>query len=365
MPPDLVALRHELHRHPNPSDDEKETAQIVRRYLADEGIEPIADDVGGHGLLYKIGEPSVLLRAELDALPMTEQTKAPHSSENEGTHHACGHDGHMAMLIGAMLRVRDEGGGMYALFQPAEETGKGALRCLEHPALDLDVDAAYAIHNVPGLPLGEVGVRDGVAAVASRGLTARMRGATSHASEPHAGRNPINALAHLALDAPSLANQHLHLGADALVTLVHLRGGARRFGVSAGEGELSVTLRAEHDEDVEVLEGMFRRRAAALAEGYSLDCEVVVEEPFPATVNAPECAAKAREAARRAGLDVREPHLPQPWSEDLGHFLRRWPGALILLGSGESQPTLHAPDYDFPDPLINKGVDLWTTLALN
>ncbi len=358
-----TALRQALHAHPELSNGEAATAARVRAYLAERGLEPVATDIGGHGLLYRVGQkPRLLLRADLDALPIQERTGPAHASKNPGCHHACGHDGHMTMLAAALVAIRDDGGAAYGLFQPAEETGEGAARCLEHPALDLDLDGAYAIHNVPGAALGEVRVCSGVAAVASRGLTARFTGSTSHASEPHAGRNPIPAAAHLALDAVGLPNQHLPRGAGALVSLIHLTGGSRAFGTSAGEAALSVTVRGDSDEEVATLETAFRRRAEALAAASNVDCRVEVEEPFPATVNDPAAADRVVASASAAGLPVAAP-ATQPWSEDFGFFLRRWPGALILLGSGVDQPALHAPDYDFPDALIEKGVILWTQLA--
>ncbi len=361
---ELVALRQELHTCPEPSNREAATAERIRTFLAGHGLEPLAADVGGHGLLYSVGpRPRVLLRAELDALPIHEAPGPAHASTAPGFHHACGHDGHMAMLAGALLAIQAAGGSVYGLFQPAEETGEGAARCLEHPALDLNLDAAYAIHNVPGRPLGEVGVREGVAAVASRGLTARLRGATSHASEPHAGRNPIPAAAHLALDAVALPNQQLPRGAGGLVTLVHLLGGSRAFGTSAGDAQVSVTIRGDSDQEVEALEAGFRKRAEGLAQAHGLNVEVDVEEPFPATINDAASVYRVKAAAKEAGLACREPLEPQPWSEDFGYFLRRWPGALILLGSGDAQPALHASDYDFPDALISQGVAFWTRLV--
>ncbi|MGB0651906.1 MAG: M20 metallopeptidase family protein [Thermoplasmatota archaeon] len=360
---DLRRLRQDLHAEPDASGAEAATARAIRDWLATQGLEPLAEEVGGHGLLYQVGdEPKVLLRADLDALPIQETTGASYASDN-GHMHACGHDGHAAMLAGALAQLAATGGNAYALFQGAEETGEGAAACLEHPALsDLDVSRCFALHNLPGTPLGQVQVREGPAAVASRGLTIRLQGRSSHASEPFAGRNPAAALATLALEAPGLPNQHLALGAAALVTVVHLEAGARRFGTSADTGSLSVTLRADRDGDVDTLEAELRRRAKGLAQAHGLEASFQVEEPFPACHNDAAAAEQVRRAAGAAGLDVVDAPL-QPWSEDFGHLLARWPGALLLLGSGDEQPTLHSSDYDFPDDLLGPGVRLLCALA--
>lgn len=367
--PSIQALRHALHQHPELSGAEADTASRLEAFLAGHGLTPVAEGVGGHGLLYCLEGspegPALLLRADLDALPIAEATGCPHGSAYQGRHHACGHDGHAAMLAGALAALSRASlpGPLYALFQPAEETGTGMARCLAHPALaDLEVARAYAFHNVPGAPMGQVIMREGPAAPASTGLRITLTGRRSHASEPHLGRNPIPLLGEL-IQLIQAAPGQLPFGRAGLATLVHVGAEGENYGMSPGTAQLGLTLRADHQADLEAMRQALTRQVEARAEAAGLTAVLDLVDPFPAVFNDAASAREVEAAARSLGLPITWAARPFPWSEDFGHATARWPGALVGLGAGEATPALHSPDYDFPDSLLETGVRLWEAIA--
>ncbi len=370
----LTELRRTLHKNPEVAFEEKETARILTDFLAQWNLEPVATDIAGHGLLFhlegKKDGPRILLEADLDALPLTEDTGKPYASQTDGTHHACGHDGHMAMLAGALAHLAQNRaevpGEVYALFQPAEETGQGAERVMKDSRVrDLDVDGVYGIHNLPGHPLGTVVIREGTMASASVGLHFRFQGETSHAAAPHKGKSAVAALSQLALRAPGIPAEVLPYGEPALVTPIHMDAGRVAFGTAAGSGSARFTLRAASDDSLQAVRRRMQQEAESLARGHGLDLEVEEVEPFPATVNDPDAVALVLRTAKRLDLAVTKPEAALAWSEDFGHFNARWSGALVCLGSGEEQPELHRPDFDFPDRLLAIGVGFWVSLIMD
>lgn len=365
---EVRSLRHALHRHPETAGEESETAVRLQDWLRDHaGLDPDAAGIGGHGLLYRIdGDadgPVRLLRADLDGLPLQEASDTPYASQVDGRHHACGHDGHMAMLAAALAGMAQEGsvaGTVYGFFQPAEETGAGMAESLEDGRLaDLDVDMCFAIHNVPGYPAGHVVVRDGVAAVASTGLRFLFKGRTSHAAEPDGGRNPIPVAARLVprvLDAPQGHR-------SAVAAIVGIEGGGERYGTSAGDAALYATLRADRDEDLASMVDRVQEAAQELADEAGVQVRMERVEPFPTTHNDPDAVQAVRDAAGRAGLPVHVPDRPFPWSEDFGHASAHWPGALLGLGFGEGHTPVHHPGYDFDDDRLEDGIRFWRALV--
>ena len=328
----------------------------------------IVTGIGGHGVaaLYDSGRPGprVLLRCELDGLPITELSDRPHRSRIDGKGHLCGHDGHMAMLAG-MARLLGRGrpvkGSVVLMFQPAEETGEGAARVVADPGFaDLRPDYAFAIHNFPGMPLGHVGVVDGPASCASRGMRVRLTGRTAHASQPETGQSPAPALARLMLDMPDLSH-----GADlsdpdfTLVTVCHARLGEPAFGIAPGEAEIYATLRSLTDAGMEALIA----RAEALTRDAAGDLTLSIDyhDIFPACTNSSKAAEIVRQAGARVGLPTGPGLLPMRPSEDFGRFgtATGAESAFILLGAGMDGPDLHNPDYDFPDDLIGPGTALF------
>ena len=368
----LSDLRRELHRHAEIANRESSTAALVRRRL--ERCQPaeLISGLGGNGLAAVFGGrepgPRVLLRCELDALPMPETAALPHGSGDPRVSHRCGHDGHMALLLGLAAALHKGGverGEVVLLFQPAEETGEGALRVLQDPRLAaLTPDVAFALHNLPGFPLAQVVARGGAFASASRGLVARLRGSPAHASEPHLGRSPAAALARLISGLESLPQRCTALGEAAQVTVVHARlGEDSRFGTAPDSAVVMATVRAHRQAVLERLWDSPAALARRLARADGLEADVCAAEDFPATVNHPAAAVLVAAAAEDAGLDVAEPEAPFPWSEDFGHFTGCYPGALFGLGAGEDTPHLHSDAYDFPDELLPAGLALLRALV--
>lgn len=361
---DLTEWRRALHRRPELSGEEAETAQRVHDMLTATAPDRIVTGLGGHGVaaLYDSGEPGprVLLRCELDGLPIEELSDLPYRSEIAGRGHLCGHDGHMAMLA-AMARLlgrqRPARGSVVLMFQPAEETGAGAARVVADPAFaSLRPDFAFAIHNYPGMRLGHVGVVEGPASCASRGMRIRLSGRTAHASMPHTGLSPAPALARLIRAMPDLSRgTGLDDPAFTLSTVCHARLGEPAFGIAPGEAELFVTLRSLTDAAMSGLVKETEAMARQVAQTDGLELSLSYDDVFPACTNDPAAVAIVRRALRRVGLPHGPGLLPMRASEDFGHFGRGAKLAFLLLGSGEAQPALHNPDYDFPDDLIGVG----------
>ncbi|MEO1084225.1 MAG: amidohydrolase [Acidobacteriota bacterium] len=358
---DLTALRRSLHQHAELSGHEVTTASIVDGVLRRCRPDAAVHGLGGHGAAYRFdGEepgPTVLIRADLDALPIPETVALDHASKNRGVAHKCGHDGHMAMLVGLAASLAEaplRRGRAILLFQPAEETGEGAALVLADPRFAvLEPDVVVALHNLPGSPMGQVVLRDGTFNCASVGLVATLRGATSHAAEPEAARSPTATVGRLLQELPAVPRD-MDDG-DALLTLTHAALGEPTFGITPGRATLMATLRAASDATLDELLRRVEVHLSDVAAAAGLDLEVDRREPFRAVVNDAAVVAAVERAAAAEGLDVDRPAHPLRWSEDFAEFTACFPGALVGLGAGLDQPPLHAPSYDFPDALLAVG----------
>lgn len=360
-------LRRELHAYPELSGQELGTVACLSEFLLPCSPSRLINGLGGNGLaaVFEAASgapgPTVALRAELDALPIQETGDHPHASQHEGVAHLCGHDGHMAALCGVGLRRRVRPltrGRLVLLFQPAEETGKGARAVAEDPRWqELAIDHIIGVHNLPGHPLGEVVVREGVFTAGSVGLIIRLQGRTAHAAYPEKGLSPSLALSRL---VPGLAALPCDLDDDAglaMVTVVHARLGDIAFGTSPGRAEIMATLRGANETTLAELQGRAAGLARREAAQDGLRCRVEWVEEFPVTENDDLAVAVARRAAEATGLRATEPsESPFRWSEDFGWLTRGISGALIGLGSGRDQPALHSPDFDYPDALLDTAV---------
>ncbi|WP_240705216.1 amidohydrolase [Pacificoceanicola onchidii] len=363
---ELTAWRRGLHQRPEVSGEERETAAEVARMLQAAGADKVLERLGGYGVagVFDSGAPGprVMLRCELDALPIEETSQVPHVSTVPGKAHLCGHDGHMAILAAVaarLARARPERGAVILMFQPAEETGQGARAVLADPAFAaLAPTHVFAIHNMPGLPLGAVAVKSGPVTCASRGMRIAFHGKTSHAAEPEKARSPRAALARLMLALPDLAEGAPGDPDYALVTVTHASMGARAFGITPGAAELLVTLRSLTDARMARLQSEAEAQVRSEAADAGLVVTVTYEDVFGATENDPEAARIVTEAAQALGLEQIEGALPWRASEDVGCFGDVAPLGFFLLGAGEAQPPLHAPNYDFPDALIGRGADI-------
>lgn len=361
---EVLELRWDLHRNPCLSGDEQDSADRVNAWLK-ERLQPadVLEKLGGTGLAVVLdsGKPgsTVLLRAELDALPMSDLAELPHCSRRPGIAHKCGHDGHTAIVSAAGLLLQQfplPAGKAVLLYQPAEETGCGARQVLADPRFpQLGADWAFGLHNVPGLPVGQIQYRVGSLCPASEGLEIKVVGAPSHASEPQKGRNPALALSQMIANFSGLPTELGGLNSAGLVTTTHIQMGEKDFGISPGEAVACFTVRAETNRKLHDLVEALRARASLIGSSYGLQMEFTRHDPFPATVNTPEGTEVLHRAFHHLGYPTQGMEAIFPWSEDFGEFLMRLPGAFFALGAGLDCPPLHSYEYDFPDQLITKG----------
>lgn len=365
----LTNLRHDLHQHPEVSGDERQTSQRIVKELQALGADCIYETLGGHGVAAEFNSgnsgPTVMFRCELDGLPIREISEVPHRSRVSGKGHLCGHDGHIAGLIGVAmgLQVRPSRGRVILLFQPAEETGAGAEAVMNDPRwFEIQPDYAFAYHNVPGLPLGEIGVRSGPSNCASRGLKIKLEGKSSHAAAPEDGLSPAPALSQLILKLPQLSHGAIGDHDFSLVTLTHVNLGEPTFGISPADGELRVTLRSMTDERMERL----MVDACALVDEYARDLNPKLSwhDVFLSVSNDTIANTIVTNAARRQESKFCELEKPFRWSEDFGRIGRGdTKSSLIYIGAGEKHPQLHNPDYDFPDALTPIASRLFLEIA--
>jgi amidohydrolase len=372
---DLKRFRRDLHLHPEVSGEEAETARRVYEALFSTGPDLIVSNIGGHGIaaVYEgsIAGPTVMIRAELDGLPIEEISVVAHRSTVSGKGHLCGHDGHMAILMAlakGLGRQRPAKGRVVLLFQPAEENGAGAAAVLADPKfMALKPDLALSLHNFPGVRTGHVLLREGPVNCASRGMKILLKGKTSHASYPQDGIAPTFAVARLLGGLTALGNDAA-LGPDySLVTVTHARLGEPAFGISPGQAEIWATLRTLTDERMTDLVHHAERLARNEAQAAGLEVEVSYQDVFAQCFNSAEAVDALRHALDGEGVSVESESalLPMKASEDFGLFRTVAPSAMFFLGAGEDHPRLHNPDYDFPDELIAIGAGVFMRAIRN
>jgi amidohydrolase len=367
----LVALLHELHRSPELSGMEKDTSARLASWLR--ACEPsgLVERLGGYGIVATFDSglpgPALLFRAELDALPIAELEDVPHVSRNPGVSHKCGHDGHMSILAGLAMKLgkRPPGRGkVHLLFQPAEETGAGARAVLEDPRFREFVPAmGFALHNLPGVPKHAIVVRNGTFTASVGSLIVRFHGRTAHASEPELGLNPSRAIAGFLRRCDELNRTDPAREDFRLVTPVHVLIGSPAYGVSAGEGEVHLTLRCWKDADLDAVYELVLGEAEVICHRHELSLTHESLQRFYAIFNDPSTTDMVRRAAHGCGLRVIEQASPVKAGEDFGLFSARFPCCLFGVGAGEETPPLHSTDYDFPDDLIGTGVDILGTVV--
>ena len=366
----LTALRRDLHRHPELSGQESRTAALVADRLAGWGYE-VERGVGGHGVVARLrageGNRAVSIRADMDALPIAEASGKAWASETPGVMHACGHDGHTTMLLGAaehLARTRRFSGTVNLIFQPAEETGSGARAMIEAGVLDrYPCDAIFALHNHPGAPAGSFRMRAGPLMAASDAAEVIVRGRGGHASRPHLAADPVVAASAIVMALQTVISRSVDPTQTAVITVGTIHGGTAG-NVIPDEVRLGVSMRSFSAEIRALLQRRLAKVSTQQAAIFGCTAEVVMDHGNPVVLNSPDETALATQVVEAiVGPDkVAECELI-PGSEDFGYFLERKPGCLLRLGNGEASAMLHNPAYDFDDASLTAGAAMWARLV--
>jgi amidohydrolase len=367
---ELVALRRDLHRHPEYGFRETRTAGIVARFLRESGIE-VTEGIGGTGVVGTLrgdraGNRAIGLRADMDALAIVEATGLPHASVNEGFMHACGHDGHTAMLLGAarvLSRNRDFAGTVQFIFQPAEEGLGGAPAMLDDGLFErFPVDAVFGLHNKPGLPLGSLNTTPGPMLAAGDTFAVRFGGQGGHGgSGPHLSIDPTLAMAQFITNLQTIIGRDVWAMDQAVVSVGHVNGGSYE---SPNVIPVSVvvrgTARSFSAQTRDLIERRLRDLAAAAASAFGTTLDITYDRLFAPMVNDEAATARCLETARKiAGPEgVNGTVTRGMGSEDFSFMLEKVPGCFVFLGAGEG-PALHSDRYDFNDLVLPQGVRYW------
>lgn len=363
----LKKLRHQLHKYPELSGKEEATASRIIDFINQYNPDKVIKKIAGTGLAFvyqgKKEGPVVMFRCELDALPIHEINEFDHRSVYDNVGHKCGHDGHMAILSGLAQELsssRPDRGSVVLLFQPEEETGQGAEKVVNDPAFKkLNIDYVFALHNLPGFEKSKIVLRRKVFASASKGMIIKLKGKSSHAGEPENGINPAMASAKIIQTFSELSDKEKGFNDFKLITIIHARIGERAFGTNPGYGEIMATLRSYRNDDMEHLSDQAERVAKDIARNENLGIDISWVEEFPASVNHNEYVEMLENICDEQNFSYLYKKNPFKWSEDFAHFLLNYKGVLFGLGSGKKTPQLHNPDYDFPDDIIERGVEIF------
>lgn len=368
----LRQIRQHLHQHPELSNEESKTAELVAQKLHDLGFE-VATGIGGYGVVGSLkignGTRSIGIRADMDALPIHEQTGVAYASQQSGKMHACGHDGHTAMLLGAaaqLARSRNFSGTVHLIFQPAEEIGfnSGAERMLAEGLFDrFPCDAVYGLHNHPGYPVGKMMFRPGPFMAACDTVNITIHGKGGHAARPHMTVDPILVASSLVVALQTIISRNIDPNETAVITIGSLHSG-HAANVIPDTARLEMSVRSFDDGVRKTLEQRIRTLVSHHAEGYGARAEIDYVPGYPVLVNHQHETAFATQVAQELlGVDnVVTDLAPISGSEDFAYFLQHKPGCFLRLGNGNSA-VLHNPGYNFNDASLPFGVAYWTRLV--
>ncbi len=372
---DMTAWRHDLHRHPELALQERRTSAVVQEKLRAFGCDEVHAGIAGTGVVGVIrgrgtSGRAIGLRADMDALPIAEQTGKEYASETPGVMHACGHDGHTAMLLGAaryLAETRRFDGTVFVIFQPAEEKHGGGRIMVEEGLFDrFPMDQVFGMHNWPSLPAGTFAWREGptMAAVASIDVTVTGRGA--HGAHPENGVDPVVVAAAIVTALQSIVSRSLRGTDAAIVTIGSIQGGAAH-NVIPETVTMMGTARWFDPAVGDTLEEKVVRLCTGIAESFGAKAEVAFDRMYPATVNEPEATGMARRAALSVAGEARVRHMDVPTlgGEDFAFMLNRKQGSYIMLGGNMGPDTAmpHHPRYDFNDAILPVGASWYATLA--
>jgi hippurate hydrolase len=364
--------RRDFHRHPELLYELPRTSARVAELLRSFGCDEVVTGLGRTGVVGVIrgrGRGRTIgLRADMDALPITETRPSDHASCNPGLMHACGHDGHTAMLLGAVRRLtetRDFAGTVVAIFQPAEEGGAGARAMIDDGLMDrFGIDEVYGMHNMPGLPIGRFATRPGPIMAASNSFEIRLTGHGGHAAKPHICIDPIVAGSHIVTALQAIVARGVDPVDSAVVSVTRFHAGTTANNIIPQTAVIGGTVRTLQKETrafvtrrlADVVEGIGRAQGVAV--------ELTCDEGYPVVLNHPEQTAFAARVARDVGGEtmVDTEMNPSLGGEDFAFMLEARPGAFLFIGNGDSAG-LHHPEYDFDDRVLPHGIAFWVHLV--
>jgi hippurate hydrolase len=370
---DLADWRHDIHAHPELGFEEQRTADFVAQKLAEFGVE-VFRGVGKTGVVGRLRAGSsaraIGLRADMDALPIEEATNLPYRSQNAGRMHACGHDGHTAMLLGAaryLAETRAFDGTVHLIFQPAEEGLGGGAAMVEDGLFDrFPCDAIFGMHNSPGLAVGKFQIRTGAMMAGGAYFDIAVAGRGAHGARPESGIDPVVAASHIAIALQTIVSRNLRPLDTAVVSVTQIHAGDA-YNVIPERAVLRGTARCFSRQTMAMIEENLRRVAAGVAAGFGATAELDFRVIFPPLVND---AAEARFVADVAAELVGEGNVNREGnlvmaSEDFSYMLEKRPGAYIRIGNGDGDGSceVHNPGYDFNDAALPLGASLFARLA--
>lgn len=367
---EIKKLRKELHRHPELSGHECNTAKRIKNFIETHHKTKIIEDIGGNGLaaMYAYAEkgPSIMIRCELDALLIKEEKIFDYHSRTEGVSHKCGHDGHMAIVAGLIFWIKEQDfktGKIILLFQPAEETGEGAYKVLHDPKFkSLNPDYIFTLHNIPGEPLNSIIFKEDIFSATVQSLTIYLSGKESHAAEPDKGINPTLGISQIINEFSGLNMNDSNDEDFSILTPIHINMGEKSYGVSPAKGELHYTIRTWTEESMKRLKQQMNAILRRICHDHKLEFRIEWFEYFPAINNDKSCNELIINAAKKNGFDLIERLDPFKFGEDFGWFSQNHKAAMFGVGAGIDSPALHSADYDFPDEIIETGLQMFQTI---
>lgn len=369
----LKTIRRDFHKNfAELSTLEFRTSQKIFDYLLENTNAKISK-VGGTGVLAVFESrnkgKTIMLRADIDALPVAETNDFEHTSVDPLVSHKCGHDGHTTIMLGVSeLLTKDpiNKGKIILLWQPAEENGMGAKAVMADKVFKkLKVDQVFALHNLPGIPLHKILYKKGAFTGNVRSLIIKLNGRNAHAAEPEHGENPALAIAEILQFCKKLTKNDVTKKKFFLITPIYSEFGTKDYGISAGSGELHITLRSWDpkwfDNRVEILQNYIKY----VSKKYSLTTEQSWTQEFFSNQNDSKAVKIIKKSAEDLQLNSEKLAIPFKWGEDFGLFTQKIPGAMFGIGAGENCPALHNPDYDFPDEITETGSTLFYKILEN
>jgi len=380
----FISFRQDIHSEPETAMTEFKTSAKIANQI--EALKPDRllklATTGLIASVYPVTKAKVknglLFRAELDALPIIEKSDLPYKSTIAGKAHLCGHDGHAVMLLATLkyaIELRDKGllkSAAHFLFQPAEENGAGAKAVLADSAFDLKPDFTFSLHNIPGVELGKLLIKEGIFTPEVISVIFSIEGYTSHSAQPHLGKNPALVIAEIiafmekvhSYTSASKAGLSSLKDGDVVVAPVYIEMGQEDYGISAGKAKVGYTFRTMQPNDFKSVKNKLIALAEQLSKKFDIAISLDWDQYFAANVNDSDASQMVEKAFSLANFNIQRITSPFEWGEDFGIITQTFKGAMFGLGSGEKTPPLHNSYYNFPDELLGNGVSAFVSILL-